>query len=791
MEESRIQITDRIKRLKERYNELSWGVSAERAIAFTESWKKTEGEPVLIRRAKGFAHVLDCAYINIQPDELIVGTITERDRQAPLFPEMDVKWLEDELLNDSNEHNDLQMSEETANKLREILPYWRGKTLKDYILKGLPQRTMDARCDMLFNLSMHEDSGLGHLIPDFETFMSLGLSELKAQYREKLDQCRINLPEEYIRSLFYEACIIYLEAISRYILRHSMAVKERATQESNPERKAELEKIALILDNISEKPANTFHEATQFLWFLQALIQLETNGSSVSIGRFDKFMAPYYYADIKTGRTSPEKVQELIDCLYLKLAGIFKARPASRKSLQSGITRYQNLTIGGVDENGRDCTTPLSYMCLTAREHCNTVDPQLSMRVHSRTPLSLLRRAVEVVKSGGGHPAFYSDDVIIPSLLNRGVPLYIARDYSIVGCVEIAFIGLWGRLDGGYTNMPKVMELAICDGAGVPRRGNFKPVNDLLEINNFEDFYNLYADILEDVVQQQAVENNLIDMIHEQHIPHIMCSLLTPGCMESGKDVTSGGAKINWTTPMGVGLANVTNAMYVIRKLVYEEKRFSLKQFYQILKLNWEGNESLRQQILHFPKYGNDEDDVDKLAARVVETYYRAVEKQRNHRNSSFYPALYSLTSNVPLGWATAATPDGRREGEPLAEGISPMHGSDINGPTAVLKSVSKIDWLPATGGIILNQKFNPRFLKSEIELDHFIGLIQTYLNILKGLQIQFNVVSREELLAAQENPKKHQDLIVRVTGYSARFIELSKAVQDDIIARTEHTRIN
>lgn len=782
----RLEVTQRIRHLKERYDSLSWGISSKRAVLFTESWISTEGEPVIIRRAKGFKHVLENIPVNIWPDELIVGCSAERERMGPLFPEMDSDWLEVELLN-SSEHSELDLSEADLNALRQILPYWKGKSLKDHILKGLSQRTLDAREDALFNISMHEDSGLGHLICDYETVLVNGLRTVKKQYKEKLAECEPCVPEDYNRMLFYESALIHLDAISLFIYRYAEKARKMAEAEKDSIRADELSTIAGNLINISENPAQTFHEALQLVWFVQMLIQMETNGSSVSIGRFDRFMFPFYKKDVTDGILTPAGAQELVDCFYIKLAGIFKARPAARKSLQSGITRYQDLTIGGQDEMGRDITNDLTYICMTARLHCNTVDPQLSLRVHNGTPTALLKRAAEVIKSGGGHPALYSDEVIIPSLLYRGVPLHRARDYSIIGCVEIAFLGLWGRNDGGYVNIPKVLELALDDVVGKQHRGKFKSINEIGLVETFEDFYKHFEYVLEDVVKNQTIENNLIDMIHENLFPHVMCSLFTPGCLESGRDVTSGGAEMNWTTPLGVGLANTANALYSINRLVFEEKKLTLAELWDILDKDWEGHETMRQTLLRYPKYGNDEDEVDEFAAKVANSFYKVVEKQRNHRDSGYYPAMYSLTSNVPLGWATAATADGRNAGTPLAEGISPTHGTDVNGPTAVLKSVGKVDWLPATGGIILNQKFNPGLLKDEKETQRFIELIRTYLNVLQGAQVQFNIVSKEELLAAQADPEAYKNLIIRVTGYSARFTELSKAVQDDIIARTEH----
>jgi len=700
---------------------------------------------------------------------------------------MAVDWIENELTNKSDLQHEWNISEKDRKELMKIIPYWRNKTLKDQIINGLPDFVEKSRDVGLFNISMHEDSGLGHILLDFPKLLQEGISGKISRCKQTIHRLDLSNPNDFNRYLFLTAAIIVLEATSSHILRYSQEALRQSNIEKDAQRKKELIRISNICIQISKNPPSTFYAALQLIWFIQLISQIETNGSSVSLGRLDQYLYKLYKSDLGKSYTTKEKQQELLDCFFLKVASIIKIRPLSRKTLHAGMTRYQNLTIGGQDIYGRDATNDLTFMCLTARDHCNTVDPQLSLRIHAGTPNLLMIKAVKLLRKGGGHPALFSDEVIIPSLINRGIPLYKARDYAIIGCVEIGVLGLWGRCDGGYVNMVKCLTHAINGAAGKNNDISYPPTLIKSKISTFEDFLNYYGDYLNYTIHCQTIENNWIDMTQEKFMPHIFMSCFEPGCLESATDVTSGGARFNWTSPMGVGLANVSNSLYAIKHLIFEKNSLTIKKLAEILESNFINNESFRQELLSLKKYGNDEDEVDEIANRVFNIFCNLIEKQINHRGTNFVPAMYSLTSNVALGLVTQATPDGRKDKTPFADGISPVQGTDISGPTAVLKSISKIDCIRATGGVILNQKYNPNLLEKDSDVLNFISLIKVFLNNLKGMQVQFNVITKETLLKAQKNPEKYRDLIIRVTGFSARFVDLSKLIQDDVINRTEY----
>jgi formate C-acetyltransferase len=746
----------------------------------------------VIRRAKALAHVLDHQAIGINERELIVGMQTGSLAGVPVFPEMAVDWLEDELLEggtgESVQGREFVIGPGEAKALREMLPFWRGKTLKERVFARLPDEAVRARRGLLFNLAMHEDSGLGHVLMDYPGFFVKGFAGIIRESRERMSGLEVSDPAQFEKYLFWKAVLIVGEAVIAFSRRHAAEARRVASLTEDPERKRELSAIRDVCEWVPENPPRTLHEALQACWFVQLIAQIETNGSSVSLGRFDQYMLPFLRDDIACGRLSKTGAQELIECFFLKLSEIKKIRARERRALHGGYTRFQNLTLGGQTPRGGDATNELTYMVLDVRDHLDIVDPQLSLRVHQGSPDGLLGRAAELIAKGGGHPALFSDAVIIPSLLSRGVPLPLARDYAIIGCVETGFLGLWGRCDGGYTNIPKALQLALHDGIDIltgERLG--LATGGPQQLRSFEDVREAFRKQLANVVSLQTLENNIIDQVHAEVIPHVFVSCFVPGCLETGCDVTQGGARYNWTAPLGVGIANVANSLAALKKAVYEDGRYSIEDVLRALQRDFEGEEELLRALREAPKFGNDIDCVDELCREAADLYFSCVETHRTPRGGRHVPCLYSLTSNIPLGWATGATPDGRRARQPFAEGISPAAGTDTEGPTASLKSAARIDLVRATGGVILNQKFGPNLLRRPEDRDKFIGLIKTYLLTLGGMEVQYNVVSRELLMQAKEQPELFRNLIVRVTGYSAYFVDLSEEVQDDIIGRTEY----
>lgn len=789
-------MTQRCKRLRGALTSVTCSVDSQRAILLTQSYKETAGESEIIRRVKALEKVLAEININIFDEELIVGYPSDALGKAQIFPEMAVDWIEKELLvkgkfSDKKMGREFKITDDIRSEIKNIISFWKRRTLKHRVFESLPEKTKIARKALLFNLAMHEDSGLGHVILDYPRLLKEGLNGIIDQIEKKLDDTKINNSEDLSKTQFWKAAIIMCQSVINYAGRYAKLAR-RMAQESDENRRLELEKIATALEWVPANPARGFHEALQSVWLLQMIVsELETNGSSVSLGRFDQYIFPYYKRDIDEKRITREEAEELLDCFFMKLASTYKVRPMSRRTLHGGFTRFQNLTIGGQTKDGGDATNEVTYMVLDARSRVQTADPQLSLRIHSGTPESLLFRAVQLISQGGGHPALYNDDVIIQSFLKRGVPLEFARNYGIVGCVELSFLGLWSRADGGYINLPKCLELALNDGIErLTEKRISVSTGDPKQFRNFENVLKAFEEQLDYVVSQNVIENNLIDVTHEHFIPHILTSCLVPGCIDNGKDVTAGGANYGWTTPLGVGIADVADSLAAIKKHVFDDKRITMHELLYTLEKNFEGREALQHRLLRTPKYGNDYDYVDSIATNVCDIYCRTLEKYSTNLGRRFLPSLYSLTSNIPLGEVTGALPSGRKAREPFADGISPAHGADTLGPTAVLKSVAKISQVKATGGVILNQKYDPSLLRNRRDLKSFIDLFKTYFQALNGAQVQFNIIDRQTLLDAQKNPEKYRNLIVRVTGYSAFFVDLSQPVQEDIIGRTNLSRI-
>lgn len=785
-----IRATERIRRLRERVARSEPSVCSERAVLVTESYKETEGQPMPIRRAKALDRVLRNMTVFIAPDELIVGNHASKPRSAPVFPEMGVDWLSRELdsILETRSQDRMVVPPKVKEDLRSIIPYWRGKTLREAVYAALPKEVINARLAKVFTLDNHEEGGLGHMLPDYPTVLAKGFNGIVDEVEERIGCLDLTRPDDYEKYIFYEAVKIVCRAACAFAERFADEAQRLAETERDLQRKDELLRIAQVCRRVPAQPAGSFYEAIQACWFVQLIIQIETNGTAISPGRMDQILYPYYARDVKENKLTPEQAQELIDCFWIKLNEIIKLRSEPATHVHAGFPTTQNVTIGGQTEEGLDATNELSFMFLTAQDHIRLSQPQFSLRVHRDTPSALLLRAAEVIRKGGGIPQLISDEVLIPSLLARGIPLETARNYAPIGCVELGVYELWGRGNGGYFNIPKVLELALNDGVDrMTGQQIGKKTGDPRQFTSFDDVMRAFREQMEYCTYLLAIENNVIDKVHAELMPHVFISTVSRGCIEQGKDVTRGGARYNWTGPIGVGIANAGDSLAAIKKVVFEEGKASMAELIEALDHDWENHESLRQLMRHAPKYGNDDDYADLLVKEVVNIFLDSLKRYPTPRGGDQgAAALFSLSVSLPFGWATGATPDGRKAGTPLADGVSPVHGVDVKGPTAVLKSVSKIEHI-RTNGTILNIKFHPCALQGERQLQKFCDLIKTYLVDLKGSHVQVNVVSADTLRDAQRHPEQYRDLVIRVTGYSAFFTELSREVQDDIIERTEH----
>lgn len=810
-------------------------IESARALLITESYKKTEGEPIIMRRAKAFEHILDNIPIIIRRNELIVGSTTIAPRGCQTYPEFSFEWLEAEF--DTVEHRSADpfyISDQTKKELAEVHKYWKGKTTSELATSYMAPEALKSIEHNIFTPGNYFYNGVGHVSVQYDKVLEIGYEGIVAQAEQELGKCNPGDGDYAKRTSFLKAVIISCKAVIRYAQRYSDLAKKEALECTDSVRRRELEKIAEVCKNVPAKGAKSFYEACQSFWFVQQLIQLESSGHSISPGRFDQYMYPYYKADLEKGTCSREFAQELLDCIWVKFNDLNKCRDAVSAEGFAGYSLFQNLIVGGQDIYGEDVTNDLSFMCLQAAHHVFLPQPSLSVRVWNGTPHDFLIKAAELTRTGIGLPAYYNDEVIIPSLMNRGLTLEDARDYCIIGCVEPQKAGKTdGWHDAAFFNMCRPLELVFSNGMD---KGEMVGVDTgwIENMETFDEFYNAYKEQMKYQISLLVNADNAIDVAHGERCPLPFLSCMVDDCLKRGIAVQQGGAVYNFTGPQGFGIANMADSLYAIKKLVFEEKKITLAEYKAAMALNYgkgfdeasiaeitadivrelqkQGKditpqeitkiiqeivstklapedqkmcEDLYEWIEELPKYGNDIPEVDRMARDVAYTYTRPMQEYKNPRGGIFQAGLYPVSANVPLGAQTGATPDGRLAHRPVADGVSPSAGKDTNGPTAAANSVAKLDHGIASNGTLFNQKFHPSALSGVRGLENFVNLIRSYFDQ-KGSHMQFNVVDRETLLDAQKNPEKYPHLIVRVAGYSAIFTTLSKTLQDDIIQRTE-----
>ncbi len=762
----------------------------ERARLVTESYKQTEGMDIEMRRALAFDHILSNMEIFILPDELIVGNQAEYQRSAPIFPEMAVEWIAEELDDFTNRPQDpFYTSDEVKDIfMNEIYPYWKGKTLSDrvngYMTDEMKLERFDAQ---VFSLGLHEEGGLGHVLFDYGRLIRKGYRGFINEIQEKLHELDPTEPDALSRKRWYQAAVIVLEAEIKYANRFADLAQKQAAEEKDERRKKELEKLAAICRKVPEYPAETFYEALQSMWIPQITSQIYDNGVSITPGRMDQYLYDLYVDDILQGRATKEEQQEVLECFWMKLTEAIKIYRLADCKIHAGFPMGQNIVIGGVTSEGDDATNDLSYRCLEAHKHMHLMQPNFSVRLHKNTPEDFLQAVVEAIKVGNGMPQIDNDEAFIPALMNIGIPAEIARDYAPVGCVEINPPDTWGRVNGGYFNVAKVAELALTDGFDNISKKQVGPHTGKPEdLKTFEDVLHAYEEQMDYAVKLIVAENQIIDQVHAELDPVMLVSCMVGGCIESGKDVTRGGAVYNWTAPLGLGIANACDILYSVKKTVFDDKMLTMEEMVDAMNTNFEGKETLRQYLLNkVPKYGNDIPEVDCFARYASDVWFDAMEGYEGFHGGPFVGSFVPVAANVAFGYFTGATPDGRLSGTILADGISPSNGVDHNGPTAAMKSISKLNHLRIPNGVIYNQKFNPTAVATPEGTRKFSQMIRTYIN-LGGGHVQFNMVTADQLKEAQDKPEDYKSLVVRVAGYSAFFNELSKPVQDSIITRTE-----
>ena len=813
-------------------------IESARGVLVTESYKATEAMPIIRRRSAAFAHILENLPIVIRDRELIVGSATVAPRGCQVFPEYSYEWLEAEFDTVATRAADpFYISEKTKEDLRNAYPYWKGKTCSDLANTNMSTEAYEAfTVHGIFTPGNYFYNGIGHVNVQYDKVLKKGYRGIMAEAQAALDKLDVSDGDYVPRSNFLYAVIESCEAVIHYARRYAALARDMAKKEKCAIRKAELEKIAANCAKVPEFPATDFHEACQSFWFVQLLLQVESSGHSISPGRFDQYMYPYYKKDIDAGKITIEQAQELIDCIWVKLNDINKVRDAGSADGFAGYGMFQNLIVGGQDIHGMDATNDLSYMCLEAAMHVPLPQPSISIRVWNGTPDSLMLKAAALTRLGTGLPAYYNDEVMIPSIMARGLTLEDARDYCIIGCVEPQKGGKTdGWHDAAFFNMCRPMELVFSNG--VDKGVKIGPdTGDVAKMTTFEEFYNAYKTQQSYFIKLLVNANNAIDAAHATRCPLPFQSCMVDDCIARGKSLQEGGAIYNFTGPQGFGIANNTDGLLAVKQLVFEEKKVTLAELRDALNANFgyglQGAAAERvtndvvcqlansgiqvtedvirtvyeevttangvdpalkaryREIKRLieetcPKYGNDIYEADMFARDVANTYTKEVEKYKNYRGGIFQAGLYPVSANVPLGAQTGATPDGRLAFTPIADGIGPASGRDVKGPTATANSVAKLEQGVASNGTLLNQKFHPSALAGMSGLTKFVALIRSYFDQ-KGMHMQFNVVTRETLLDAQKNPEKYKTLVVRVAGYSALFTTLSRSLQDDIINRTE-----
>ena len=777
-------LTERMKEFREEVLDEKPYIDAQRAIL-----------------AKMLEKVLDNMSIYIEDKSLLAGNQATKNRNAPIFPEYTMEFVMKELDQFEKRDGDVfYITEKTKEQLREIAPFWQNNNLRARGEALLPEEVRVFMETGVFGMEGKLNAGDAHLAVNYERILKDGLRGYEKRVKEYKASLDLTDPESIDKYCFYNAVLIVLEAVRNFANRYSVLAQDLAEKELNQERKIELLEISRICSKVPYEPAETFREAVQSVWFIQLILQIESNGHSLSYGRFDQYMYPYYNRDIKNGTIKESEALELLTCLWIKTLTINKVRSQAHTLSSAGSPMYQNVTIAGQTIDKKDAVNDLSFLVLKSVAQTRLTQPNLTVRYHKNINKHFLDECVEVMRLGFGMPALNNDEIIIPSFMDWQVKEEDAYNYSAIGCVETAVPGKWGyRCTGmSYINFPRMLLCTMNNGVDLTSNKRFtKGYGYFTEMESYEELLKAWDKTIREITRYSVIVENVIDKASERDVPDILCSALTDDCIARGKTIKEGGAVYDFISGLQVGIANMADCLAAIKKLVYEEKKITKQELWDAILDDFSSPENKKIQemlIREAPKYGNDDDYVDQLIVEAYDSYIEEIEKYPNTRYNRGpiggirYAGTSSISANVGQGMSTMATPDGRNAFEPLAEGCSPAHNSDKNGPTAVFKSVSKLRTNKITGGVLLNQKMTPQMLSTEENRQKLELLIKTFFNRLHGYHVQYNIVSKETLIDAQKHPEKHKDLIVRVAGYSAFFNVLSKKTQDDIIGRTEQS---
>ena len=773
-------------------------IDAERAILCTRAYKENLNQPRGMVRALMLKEILENMSIYIEDKTLLAGNQATKNRNAPIFPEYTMKFVLDELdLFEKRDGDVFYITEKTKQQLREIAPFWKNNTLRDRGEAYLPDEVQVFMETGVFGMEGKLNAGDAHLAVNYPRILKEGLRGYTERVKTLKAQLDLAQPESIDKYLFYKEVLIVLKAVQDFAKRYSKLAKQMAESEVDEKRRQELLEMSAICSRVPYEPASSFKEALQSVWFIQLILQIESNGHSLSYGRFDQYMDPYYEKDLSEGKITEQEALEWLSCLWIKTLTINKVRSQAHTLSSAGSPMYQNVTIGGQKTDHTDAVNLMSYLVLKSVAQTRLTQPNLTVRYHSHLDPHFFDECMEVMKLGFGMPAFNNDEIIIPSFIHWGVKEEDAYNYSAIGCVETAVPGKWGyRCTGmSYVNFPRMLLCAMNNGVDLTSGKRFtKGYGYFKDMHSFEELMEAWDKTVREITRYSVIVENAIDKASERDVPDILCSALTEDCIGRAKTIKEGGAVYDFISGLQVGIANMADSLEAIKKLVFDERKLSPSELWDAILDNYQSdqNKKIQEMLIEAPKYGNDNDEVDHLIVQAYASYLDEIRKYPNTRyhrgpiGGIRYGGTSSISANVGQGMGTMATPDGRNAFEPLAEGCSPQHNADKNGPTAVFKSVSKLPTEEITGGVLLNQKMTPQMVSTRENTQKLEMLIRAFFNRLHGYHVQYNIVSRETLLDAQAHPEKHKDLIVRVAGYSAFFNVLSRKTQDDIIHRTE-----
>jgi formate C-acetyltransferase len=783
-------MSERVARLRRQSLDATPTISTERAELMTEFCRQDLGlVSTPVRRALAFRHLMEHKTICINPGELIVGEKGPAPKATPTYPELCCHSLEDLDILDKRDKISFAVSPQARQVYEDVvIPFWRGKSMRDLLFAEMTEEWKAAYEAGVFTEFMEQRSP-GHTVLDGKIYYK-GFLDFKQEIRRSLEgPDYLEDPNAYAKQEQLKAMAICADALIRFAERHADSARSLADTEPDPQRKAELERIAEVCSHIPAHAPRDFWEALQYYWFVHLGVTTELNPwDAFCPGRLDQHLQPFYERELEKGTLTRAQAEELLQCFWIK----FNNQPAPPKvgvtaAESSTYTDFAQINTGGMKEDGSDGVNEVTYLILDVIEEMRLLQPSSSIQVSKKSPTRFVKRAARIIRTGFGQPSVFNSDLIVQQLIRMGKSVSDARNGGSSGCVEVGAFGKENYNLTGYFNMPKVLELTLNNGVD-PRTGRQigLATGDPAGFETYERLFEAFKVQLGHFVDIKIRGNNVIERLYATYMPVPFLSLLISDCIATGKDYHDGGARYNTTYIQGVGLGTMADALTAITYHVYDRQNLAMAELLAALRDDFAGHERVRQMLLHrTPRYGNDDDYADEVMRSVFEAYFQAVDGRKNTKGGTYHINLLPTTVHVYFGSVTGATPDGRSAGEPLSEGISPVQGADRHGPTAVIKSAAKMDHA-RTGGTLLNQKLTPHLLKHDKGLDNLVHLVRAYFR-LDGHHIQFNVVDAATLRDAQRSPEKHRDLIVRVAGYSDYFCDLGQALQDEIIARTEH----